>query len=730
MATSRGPQPLEVLVVDDDTDTLGAMQSSLQMPGVAVKTAHTALAAIEHVKSTCPDVVLIAVGLSQASGYDVAEAVHQSANDPVLIALTADSDPIAKERCAEVGFDLLLTKPIDFDVVHELIISLAHSEQLRQRHSLAAQRYREARTGLVNAQIEMVGTFLKVADTTRKPETRRRCLAKARKSCFAIVSELREDERSALVARLALSPMRGTQREEPQPPPDHSEERFRLLVESVTDYAILMLDPTGRVLSWNKGAEEIKGYNASEIIGEHFSRFYPADAIASGWPEYELRVAAQQGRFEDEGWRVRKDGTRFWANVIITALRDERELVGFAKVTRDLTLRRQQEDSLRQSEERFRLLVEGVRDYAIYMLDSSGNVITWNPGAERIHGYSAGEVIGQHLSKLHIVETDQGRRPEHELEVASTEGRFEEEGWRVRKDGSIFWASVVITALRDETEGLRGFATLVHDLSDRRRTEALEEDATRRETMLEVERSARIVAQRAVELKDQFLATVSHELRTPLNAILGWTQVLRVPHKVSAQDVERGMDVIDRNARAQAQLIEDLLDFNRMIEGRLRLDLQQVSLINVVRQAIESLELAARAKALRLESTFDPIEEAISGDPGRLRQIAWNLLSNAIKFTPSGGTVRVLLQRVSSGIELTVSDTGVGIEANFLPHVFERFSQQDSSTGRADGGLGLGLAISKQLVERHGGSIRPKSDGEGKGATFIVTLPVASTRPE
>jgi signal transduction histidine kinase len=167
-----------------------------------------------------------------------------------------------------------------------------------------------------------------------------------------------------------------------------------------------------------------------------------------------------------------------------------------------------------------------------------------------------------------------------------------------------------------------------------------------------------------------------------------------------------------------------------MIEGRLRLDLQQVSLINVVRQAIESLELAARAKALRLESTFDPIEEAISGDPGRLRQIAWNLLSNAIKFTPSGGTVRVLLQRVSSGIELTVSDTGVGIEANFLPHVFERFSQQDSSTGRADGGLGLGLAISKQLVELHGGSIRAKSDGEGKGATFIVTLPVASTRPE
>jgi PAS domain S-box-containing protein len=508
-------------------------------------------------------------------------------------------------------------------------------------------------------------------------------------------------------------------------PLEHDEERFRLLVESVSDYAIFILNPLGRIVSWNSGAEKIKGYKASEIIGEHFSKFYPSAARRSGWPEHELLVAADQGRFEDEGWRLRKDGTQFWANVVITALRDEAgELRGFAKVTRDLTQRREHEESLRQSEERFRLLVEGVRDYAIFMLDRTGHVATWNAGAERIEGYASSEIIGQHFSKFYPAERVQSGWPQHELEVATAEGRFEEEGWRVRKDGSTFWANVVITALRDDNGELRGFAKLVRDLSERKRAEALEEDAARREAILEAERSARIAAQHAAELKDQFLATVSHELRTPLNAILGWTQVLRLAGKASADDIARGMDVIDRNARAQVQLIEELLDFSRIIGGRLRLDVQQVSLIDVITQAIESVEPAARAKSIRLEKILDPIHGAVSGDPGRLRQVIWNLLSNAVKFTPKDGKIQVLLQRVNSHIELIVSDTGIGIPPSFLPHVFERFSQQDSSTSRVYGGLGLGLAISKQLVELHGGSINVKSAGEGKGSTFIVKLPL------
>jgi PAS domain S-box-containing protein len=504
-----------------------------------------------------------------------------------------------------------------------------------------------------------------------------------------------------------------------------SEERFRLLVEGVTDYAIFMLDPQGQVLTWNTGATRIKGYQADEIIGQHFSKFYPPEALNRHLPEHELQVAAAEGRFEDEGWRVRKDGTRFWANVIITALRDNTgELRGFAKFTRDLTQRREHEESLRQSEERFRLLVEGVSDYAIFMLDANGYIMTWNSGAERIKGYQADEIIGQHFSKFYPSDVVETGWPEHELEVAAAKGRFEDEGWRIRKDGSKFWANITITALRDESGRLRGFAKLTRDLSERKRVEALEADGAQRDEMLEAERSARMAAQRAARIKDEFLATLSHELRTPLNSILGWTHVLRIQGTPKPEDFQRGMEVIERNTRAQAQLIEDLLDLSRIMSGRIRLDVQQLAIAEVVQGAIESVEPTAQTKGVRLESILDPRGGTVSGDPGRLQQIFWNLLSNAIKFTPKGGKVQALLQRIDSHIEFSVSDTGIGIPASFLPYVFDRFSQKDTSTTRSHGGLGLGLAISKQLVELHGGSLRAKSPGEGQGATFIVHLPL------
>jgi PAS domain S-box-containing protein len=502
-----------------------------------------------------------------------------------------------------------------------------------------------------------------------------------------------------------------------------SEERFRLLVESVKDYAIFMLDPEGRILTWNAGAERIKGYRADEIIGQHFSRFYPPEA--GDFPAHELRVAAAEGRFEDEGWRVRKDGSRFWANVVITALYGpERKLLGFGKVTRDLTERREHEEHLRLSEERFRLLVEGVSDYAIFMLDVNGNIATWNSGAARIKGYLADEIIGQHFRKFYPPEVADSGWPEHELRVAAAEGRFVDEGWRVRKDGSRFWANVTITALRDESGRLRGFAKLTRDLTERKRTEALEASGVEREAMLEGERNARIAAQRTTRMKDEFLATLSHELRTPLNAILGWTQLLRARGTPEPAEVSRGMEVIERNARAQVRLIDDLLDLSRILSGRFRLDVQQVSLADIVRGALDSIEPSAQTKGVRLESVLDPRSVIVSGDPARLQQVFWNLLANAVKFTPKGGRIQVLLQRVNSHIEFSVSDTGIGIPASFLPHVFERFSQRDGSTHREYGGLGLGLAIAKQLVDLHGGSIQAKSLGEGQGATFVVTLPL------
>ena len=510
-----------------------------------------------------------------------------------------------------------------------------------------------------------------------------------------------------------------------------SEERFRLLVESVRDYAIFMLDPDGYVLTWNAGAERFKGYRADEIVGSHFSRFYPPEALARGLPAHELEAAARQGSFEDEGWRVRKDGSLFWANVVVTAMRDENgTLVGFSKVTRDLTQRRNHEEQLRQSEERFRLLVEGVNEYAIFMLDVNGRIASWNVGAQRIKGYTTEEIVGQHLSVFYPQEVRDSGWPDYELQQATEKGSFVDTGWRLRKDGSRFWANVTITALRDATGRLMGFAKLTRDLTESKRYEAMELDNQEREQLLEAERSARMAAQRATRIKDEFLATLSHELRTPLSAILGWTQILLKGQASGAADQQRAIQVIDRNARAQVQLIDDLLDLSSILAGKIRLDLQQVSLSDVVQAAIDSARPTAEAKDVRLISLLDSSHTRVNADSARLQQVVWNLLTNAIKFTPRGGQVQVLVQRVNSHVELSVSDTGAGIPASFLPQVFDRFSQSDSSTTRTHGGLGLGLAICKQLVDLHAGTIRASSPGEGLGATFVVDLPISLMQAE
>jgi hypothetical protein len=509
--------------------------------------------------------------------------------------------------------------------------------------------------------------------------------------------------------------------------PRQSEERFKLLVESVRDYAIFMLDRDGHVLTWNAGAERFKGYRAAEIIGKHFSVFYPDDARKKRWPEHELEVAKETGVFEDEGWRVRKDGTLFWANVVITTMRDAGgQLLGFAKVTRDLTQRRAHEDALRRSEERFRLLVEGVAEYAIFMLDPTGKVATWNSGAARIKGYTEDEIIGQHFSVFYPQDAKNSGWPEHELQVAAEKGSFVDTGWRLRKDGTSFWANVTITALRDADGQLIGYAKLTRDMTEVKRIEVMEQVNQQREEMLDAERSARMAAQRATRLKDEFLATLSHELRTPLSAILGWTQLLlREGPPKGPDEQKRAIEVIDRNARAQIQLIDDLLDLSRIMTGKLRLDLHQISFASIIEAAVDSAKPAAEAKGIRLKAILGAGRDVVSADGSRLQQVVWNLLTNAIKFTPKGGQVQVLLQRVNSHLELSVSDTGIGIPPDYLPHVFDRFSQKDSSTTRAYGGLGLGLAICKQLVELHGGSIRAASQGEGKGATFSVHLPLS-----
>src|SRR6185503_17038336 len=369
------------------------------------------------------------------------------------------------------------------------------------------------------------------------------------------------------------------------------EEHFDRIIENVRDYAIFLLDAEGRVISWNAGAQRIKGYRPDEILGEHFSRFYPADANATHWPEQELAAAAEHGHFEDEGWRLRKDGSRFWANVVITALYDENGAVrGFLKITRDLTERRAAEEALRESEERLRLMVESVRDYAIFMLDPNGRVQTWNAGAERLKGYRADEIIGQHFSQFYPEEARRRRWPDQELELAARDGRFEDEGWRIRKDGSRFWANVIITALRDAEGTLRGYAKVTRDLTERRaaeeslraahadlerrveeRTRELAEanaalrveNEQRRRLQEERERLAEQLRRRVIDLnvadrhKNEFLAMLGHELRNPLAPIRNALEILKLRAAGEIQR-EQAQGVIDRQVHQLVRLVDDL----------------------------------------------------------------------------------------------------------------------------------------------------------------------------
>ncbi|HEV8604285.1 MAG TPA: ATP-binding protein [Tepidisphaeraceae bacterium] len=282
-----------------------------------------------------------------------------------------------------------------------------------------------------------------------------------------------------------------------------------------------------------------------------------------------------------------------------------------------------------------------------------------------------------------------------------------------------------VEKLSSQVEKLSSELTMLKDLQDSSRSDV--QTSVAHVAELDMERHQRSEAERIGRVKDEFLANLSHELRTPLNAILGWAQLLK-PGQTSEAEMAEGLEIIRRNALVQGQLIEDLLDMSRIVSGKLRLNVQRVDMPAVITRAVESVQLAATAKGVRLEVVVDPIAGPITGDPNRMQQVVWNLLTNAIKFTPKGGRVQIVLERASSHVELSISDTGKGIGAAFLPHVFERFSQSDPSVTRSHMGLGLGLAIVKNLVELHGGSVMAKSTGEGKGSTFIVLLPISVMR--
>ena len=483
--------------------------------------------------------------------------------------------------------------------------------------------------------------------------------------------------------------------------------RFRLLVESAQDYAIFMLDLDGRVLTWNAGAARLKGYLPHEIIGTSFERFYPAEDVARGWPQEELRRAAADGRIEDEGWRLRKDGSRFWASVVITALRDDSgALVGYGKVTRDLTERREHEAALARSEEQLRLMIQAVKDYAIFMLDPGGIVLSWNSGAAAIKGYTASEVLGRNFAMFFTAADVAAEKPQQELALARLAGRAETQGWRVRKDGSLFWASVVITPVYDAHQVLRGFAKVTRDLSEQRRLQELEHSSRR---------------------LNEFLALLGHELRNPLAPIRNAVSIMKA-HPDMPGPLARMRDIIDRQLGHMTRLVDDLLDVARVSSGKLTLKRDPIDFRDVVQASLESIRplTAARRQRLTVEMPEQPIE--MTGDRVRLTQALQNVLSNAAKYTPDGGAIELGVALQSTACLTIVRDSGIGIDPGALERIFELFVQEESTLqDRGEPGLGIGLSLARTLVEQHGGMLTAQSDGAGKGSTFTMFLPLRSS---
>ena len=512
---------------------------------------------------------------------------------------------------------------------------------------------------------------------------------------------------------------------------------FRLLVESTIDYAIFVLDPDGVILTWNAGAARLKGYRPDEIIGKHFSIFYPPDALATNWPQQELEMAARDGRFEDEGWRVRKDGTLFWANVVITALRDpDGVLRGFGKVSRDLTERREAEQRVRESEERLRLLVESTLDYAIFMLSPEGIIASWNPGAERMKGYAPSEIIGKHFSVFYPREQIERGWPEHELREAVRVGRFEDEGWRVRKDGTVFWANVVITALRASDGTLRGFAKVTRDMSDRKAQQERIENLTR-----ELERRVQELATTNRELEqksrenESFVYSVSHDLRSPLVNLQGFSQELKlssdalqklmtradVPKDVQQEGVTliqgeltESIDFIHNAVRHLSTIIDGLLRLSRI--GHVEYEAKDVDMNALVTDILAAMHSQITAAGVQI--TVSPLPH-VRGDRNAIGQIFANIIGNALKSFDNGQERLIEIKASDDDVPVfSIRDTGIGIPLEYQPKIFQVFQQVHTSRSR---GEGMGLAIVRRIVERHGGRIWFQSS-PGEGTTFYFKL--------
>ena len=511
------------------------------------------------------------------------------------------------------------------------------------------------------------------------------------------------------------------------------------LIESADD-AVISKTLDGVITSWNEGARRIFGYEAEEVIGKSVTILIPEGHLDEE-PAILARLRAGQRIEHYETVRMRKDGQLIDISLTVSPIKGPNgKIVGASKIARDITEQRQARRALDEATDRLKLALDAAR-LGDWSWDIESDVVTMSETAAIIFGIPAGPNMTWTQMRQLLHEDDRERARIAVETALDTRGEYDIE-YRVRhveKPETWAWVAVKGHGIYADDGSVAGMLGLVQDISTRKSNEqTLREQADALRTLNDSEQKARGEAEKAAaenerlyrqaeessRLKEEFLATISHELRTPLSAILGWARMLRLG-QLSPENTAKALDTIERNARAQAQLVDDLLDVSRIITGKLRMDVRPADPNSFIDAAVEAVRPAADAKGVRVQKVMDTGLLSIPGDPVRLQQVVWNLLSNAIKFTPREGRVQIRSERVNSHLEIVVSDTGQGISADFLPHVFDRFRQADQKTSRQHGGMGLGLAIVRHLVELHGGTVQAHSEGEGKGATFTVMLPIS-----
>jgi PAS domain S-box-containing protein len=495
---------------------------------------------------------------------------------------------------------------------------------------------------------------------------------------------------------------------------EESEAKYALLIESIKDYAVFMLDTEGFIITWNSGAEKIKGYTKEEILSKHFSIFYTKEDRERNYPYSILESVKRNGRFEEEGWRVKKNGSKFWANVSISAVYDNgQELLGFTKVTKDLTERKSLEDNLtlaneelKKSEETMRLLISGVKDYAIFLLTKEGNIATWNDGAAKIKGYDAKEVIGSHFSRFYLPEAIEAQYPAYELNKALKDGRFEDEGWRVRKDGSKYWANVLITPIYNSQNQHLGFTKITRDLSERIRNENL---------MMKNQELHRL----NVDL-DNFIYAASHDLKAPIANIEGLLNVLLKslsPESMAEDRIRNVTDMMQTSIDRFKKIISNLTDVIKLQKENSE-ESTTVNFSEIVREVLLDMKHITESEGAVIHTDVD-CSLSIQFSRNNLRSIVYNLVSNAVKYRSPERlpVVRISCREKDEYVVLKVQDNGLGMDLPDTPKIFKMFQRLHNHVD----GTGIGLYMVKRIIENAGGRIEVQSKS-GEGSTFTVLL--------